>query len=65
MMSTKPSYAATARKDGDWWLVEVPELDTAGQARSVTECTAVAREIIGLWLDVDPRTIDVMVTIEN
>lgn len=65
MMSTKQSYAATARKAGDWWLIEVPELDTVGQARSVTECTAVAREVIGLWLDVDPGAIDVTVTIEN
>lgn len=65
MMSTKQSYAVTARKAGDWWLVEVPELDIVGQTHSVTECTAVAREIIGLWLDVDPKTIDVMVTIEN
>ena len=65
MKSTKQSHAATARKDGEWWLIEVPELDIVGQARSVTECTAVASEIIGLWLDVDPETIDVMVTIEN
>ncbi|MBH0117056.1 hypothetical protein I6E52_09380 [Salinibacterium sp. NG253] len=65
MMSTKPSHAATAREDGDWWLVEVPELDTAGQARSAGECEMVAREIIGLWLDVDPKAIDVTVTVEK
>jgi hypothetical protein len=63
--STTQSYAATTRKYGEWWLIEVPELDIVGQAQSVSECTPVAREIIGLWLDVDPETIDVTVTIEN
>ncbi|MGV8858593.1 hypothetical protein [Rhodoglobus sp.] len=65
MTPTKQSYVATARKDGDWWLIEAPELDTVGQARSVTECTTVARQIIGLWLDVDPEAIDVTVAVEK
>ncbi|MBH0007812.1 hypothetical protein [Salinibacterium sp. SWN1162] len=65
MTPAKQSYIATARKDGDWWLIEVPELDAVGQARSVTECTTVAREIIGLCLDVEPKIIDVTVTIEK
>ncbi|QAV70843.1 hypothetical protein ESZ53_10560 [Salinibacterium sp. UTAS2018] len=65
MTLTKQSYVATTRKDGDWWLIEVPELDAVGQARSVTECTTVAREIIGLWLDIEPEMIDVTVTVEK
>ena len=58
------TYAATARKEGRWWFVDVPELDTAGQARSACEAEAVAREVIGLVLDVDPATVNVTVTIE-
>lgn len=64
MMSTRRTYEAMARKDGRWWLVRVPELDTVGQARRVTDLEDVAREVIGLWLGVDARTIDVKLSIE-
>ena len=53
------AYQATARLDGRWWFVEVPELDTAGQARNLAEAEEVAREVIGLVLDVDPSTVAV------
>lgn len=60
-MST--TYQATAVKDGShWWLIEVPELGVWGQAASLAEAKAVAREITALWLDVDPSEIDVAVT---
>ncbi|WP_448006333.1 antitoxin HicB [Agromyces bauzanensis] len=63
-MTERKSYDVTARKDGRWWFVQVPELDTVGQARSAAEIDDVAREIIGLWLDVAPDTFDVTVSIE-
>ncbi|WP_448812154.1 DUF2188 domain-containing protein [Agromyces bauzanensis] len=44
--------------------MQVPELDTVGQARSAAEVEEVAREVIGLWLDVEPDTFDVAVSIE-
>jgi DNA-directed RNA polymerase specialized sigma subunit len=58
------TYTATVRKDGRWWLVDVPEFDLLGQARNLAEADDVAREVIGLMLDVDPATIDVVTTIE-
>ncbi|MFD4421045.1 DUF2188 domain-containing protein [Agromyces sp. NPDC058484] len=63
-MTGRKTYDATARKDGRWWLVQVPELDTVGQARSAAEIEDVAREVIGLWLDVEPNVFDVNVSIE-
>ncbi len=63
-MSDQNTYDVTVQLDGRWWLVQVPALDTVGQARSLKESGVVAREVIGLWLDVDPDTIDVRVTIE-
>jgi len=56
-------FSATAHKDGRWWLVDVPELDVTGQALSVAEAEDVAREVIGLALDVDPETVSVVVAI--
>jgi len=63
-MTERHTYEATARRDGRWWLVEVPELDTVGQARNTAEVEDVAREVIGLFLDVEPDTFDVNVSIE-
>ena len=63
-MTERKTYDVTASKDGRWWLVQVPELDTVGQARSAAEVEEVAREVIGLWLDVEPDTFDVAVSIE-
>lgn len=63
-MTERHTYEATARRDGRWWLVEVPELDTVGQARNTAEIEDVAREVIGLFLDVEPDTFDVNVSIE-
>ena len=58
---TDKVYDATARKDGRWWLVEVPELDVAGQARNLAEIGDVAREIAALVLDVDEASVRVKV----
>ncbi|BDZ64374.1 hypothetical protein GCM10025877_13120 [Agromyces mangrovi Wang et al. 2018] len=63
-MSQRNAYRVNARRDGRWWLVEVPELDTVGQARNTAEVEDVAREVIALWLDVEPDTFDVAVTFE-
>jgi len=63
-MEVNNAYAAVAHKEGRWWLVDVPDLDVTGQARSVSEVETVAREIIGLVLDVEPNTVDVIVTVQ-
>lgn len=54
--------AATATKDGDWWLIEIPEIGAYGQAATLASAPAVAREVTALWLDLDPDSIDVTVT---
>jgi predicted RNase H-like HicB family nuclease len=58
-------YSATVRRDGLWWFVYVPELDIAGQARTLSEVEDVAREAIGLALDIDPDPLAVSVTVET
>lgn len=57
-------YKVVARRDGRWWYVQVPELDTSGQAHSVAKIEEAARDIIAVWLDVDPDSFGVDVTIE-
>jgi len=54
---------ATAVRDGRWWLVTLPDLGTAGQARSVREIPSVAREVAALWLDVPESDVEVTVRV--
>ncbi|GAB3611545.1 hypothetical protein GCM10027414_36710 [Humibacter ginsengiterrae] len=63
-MAERKTYKATASRDGRWWLVKVDDPDTAGQARDLNEVEEVAREVIGLWFDIDPDSFDVDITIE-
>jgi predicted RNase H-like HicB family nuclease len=58
------TYTVTVRRDGRWWLVHVPDLDTAGQARTLAEAKPVAQEIIGLFLDVEPDSVEVELDVE-
>lgn len=63
-MSDQHAYEVTVRRDGRWWFVYVPELDVGGQARALREVDEVAREVIGLQLDIDPDPIELDVSIE-
>lgn len=63
-MVERKTYQATASRDGRWWLVTVKDPDTVGQARDLGEVEDVAREVIGLWFDIDPNSFDVNMTIE-
>jgi DNA-directed RNA polymerase sigma subunit (sigma70/sigma32) len=60
---TRYVLEATAERDGRWWLVTIPELDTVGQARTVGEVSAVAREVAALFLDVPEEDVSVTVTV--
>ena len=64
MNTTIRTITAHARRDGRWWYIEIPELGTSGQARTIKEIEAVAHEIAALWLDVDESTIEAAVTVE-
>lgn len=63
------TYDVVAARSGDWWTVEVtsglPD-DVVGvsQARRLTETPAVARNLIGDLLDIDPATIDVSLLLQ-
>jgi hypothetical protein len=78
MTTTAKTRTLTARAyhDGKWWTIEIPELTSPsprggdsriiaiGQARSVKDIDAAARDIAAVWLDVDEDQIEVQVTVE-
>lgn len=45
---------AIARKDGRWWLVDIPSLDSAGQAARLDDVEQAAQEVIELMTDQKP-----------
>lgn len=64
MSATTRTIHAHARRDGRWWYIDIPELGTSGQARTLKDVDSVAREIAALWLDADETTVHVTVAVE-
>jgi hypothetical protein len=58
-------YTASVRREGKWWMVDVPAIDGATQARRLSEAELMARELIAVTLDVPIDQVSVVVTIET
>jgi predicted RNase H-like HicB family nuclease len=56
------TYTVTARRTGDWWALEVPDVPGAySQCKRLEQAPDLAREAIALVLDKDGADIDVTV----
>jgi predicted RNase H-like HicB family nuclease len=55
------TYTAVCEREGDWWVVTVPELDSGGvtQARTLDEVPATVADLVALMTDVDPASVEV------
>src|SRR5262249_37417365 len=60
-MAPVASYTAVCERDGDWWVITVPELDAGAvtQARTLDEVPATVADLVALMTDADPATIEV------
>lgn len=54
------TYTVQVFRDHGFLILEVPELDATGQARSLTTAEATARELIAMWLDVPADHVQVV-----
>lgn len=52
-MTRTRTYEVTVEREGRWWVFSIPELDAAGQARSLAEVPREASGIIEAW-DAEP-----------
>ncbi|MFI5735710.1 hypothetical protein ACIA49_36705 [Kribbella sp. NPDC051587] len=50
MQATK-TYDATARREGRWWMVEIPDLNGVTEARRLDQVEQAAREYIAVTAD--------------
>ena len=55
-------FAATAIREGEWWMITIPELDGVTQARESADVPAMAREYIAAALDIPHVDVEVRVT---
>jgi hypothetical protein len=55
------TYTAVCEREGDWWVVTVPELNAGGvtQARTLDEVPATVADLVALMTDTDPATVEV------
>ncbi|MEZ3162194.1 antitoxin HicB [Microbacterium sp. BWT-B31] len=59
------TYDVTVEREGRWWVFEIPELGTGGQARNLAEVDHEAQGVAAMWLDVSPDTVGVNVTVRG
>lgn len=57
------TYDVTVEREGRWWVFRIPELGTGGQAKSLAEVAYEAQGVAAMWLDVEPETLAVAVTV--
>lgn len=57
---SRATYTALCERSGDWWAIKVPQVPGVhSQARRLDRVEAMARDAIGLILDVDEDSFDV------
>lgn len=59
------TFEVTVEREGTWWVFEIPELGTGGQARNLAEVDYEAQGVAAMWLNVSPETVAVNVTVKG
>lgn len=58
-------FTATAHREGDWWVIEVPQLGQTTQARTAIDIDMMARDLIAVMRNVNLSEVQVTVTTLN
>lgn len=60
--SDEVNYVVEARRQEDWWLLEVPAVPGAvSQVRDLADAETYAREVVAFVLNVEPDTFELTV----
>jgi predicted RNase H-like HicB family nuclease len=64
-MMDRPSYTARCIRSGDWWAIQIPDVDGVWtQARRLDQVEHMARDAVAAMLDVPPDSFDLDVVPE-
>ena len=57
------AYTAVCEREGDWWVITVPELEAGGvtQARTLDEVPETVADLVATMTGVDPASVEVTV----
>ncbi|WP_206448083.1 hypothetical protein [Agrococcus sp. KRD186] len=55
----RKTYRLDVTREGRWWIIAIPELELHTQAHRLTEVEVMGRDVIALWLDIEPADFDV------
>lgn len=58
-------YTATARREGHWWSIYVPQIDSYTQARTRAEIEHMARDLIAVYEDIPLDAFAVHLTVKD
>jgi predicted transcriptional regulator len=62
MAAVTTTYTAVANREGEWWVLAVPDLDIVTQARRLDQAEPMVRDLIATWLDIPADSFRVSVT---
>ncbi|MHB1235672.1 MAG: antitoxin HicB [Microbacteriaceae bacterium] len=62
---SKRTFEVVAERDGRWWVFDIPELGTGGQAHNLAEVEYEAQGVAAMWLNVEPATVTVTVAVKG
>ena len=60
---SRKTYQLVATREGQWWIVDIPELDYRTQARKLDQVEHMGRDLIALMEDVPADSFDVATVI--
>jgi predicted RNase H-like HicB family nuclease len=58
------AYTAVCEREGDWWVITVPELESGRvtQARTLDEVPATVADLVATMTGADPASVEVNLT---
>ncbi|MUK01626.1 hypothetical protein GM708_06605 [Vibrio cholerae] len=59
------TFDAIARREGKWWVIEIPKLGQTTQARTVAEIKEMATDLAAVMQDVDRSEVRVNITVNT
>lgn len=65
MAADRTTYRATAIRSGDWWAIDIADLEFGHTQAKRHEIEDMARDLIASLLDVEPDSFDLKIEVQG